>query len=115
MNTPECTVFMDTPSDLPRVENGATKLEMSHKDKPISHFQRKIRKGFDILKDYITKPMSARVEARFRLIPMTPGSDWRDLPNKVMTLKNGKNTHKLAYCYNDFKQGKSHSGALPHV
>ena len=59
---------------------------MSYKGEPISHFQRKIRKGSDVLKDHITKPMSALVEARFRLIPTAPGSDWRDLPNKVTFL-----------------------------
>ena len=47
-----------------RIENGASKLEMSYKGEAISHFQRNIRKGSDVLRDHITKPMSALVEAR---------------------------------------------------
>ena len=77
------TTVRDTLSDLPRIENGASKLEMSYKGDGISHFQKKIRRDSDVLRDHITKPMSALVEARFRLIPTAPGSDWRDLPNKV--------------------------------
>jgi len=88
---------------------------MSYKGEAISHFQRNIRKGSDVLRDHITKPVSALVEARFRLIPTFPGSDWRDLPNKVMTLKDGTTTKKLVYRYNDYKQGKSSTGALRGV
>jgi DNA (cytosine-5)-methyltransferase 1 len=109
------TTVRDTLSDLPRIENGASKLEMSYKGDAISHFQRNIRRGSDVLRDHVTKPMSALVEARFRLIPTHPGSDWRDLPNKVMTLKDNTTTRKLVYCYNDSKQGKSSTGALRGV
>ena len=58
------TTVRDTLSDLPRIENGASKLEMSYKGDAISHFQRNIRRGSDVLRDHITKPMSALVEAR---------------------------------------------------
>ena len=109
------TTVRDTLSDLPKIENGDAKLEKSYKGEAISHFQRSIRKGSDVLRAHVTKPMSALVEARFRLIPTAPGSDWRDLPNKVMVLKDGSSTRKLVYCYNDHKQGKSLGGALRGV
>ena len=51
----------------PRIDNGASKLEMSYKGDAISHFQRNIRRGSDVLRDHITKPMSALVEARSSL------------------------------------------------
>ena len=41
---------------------------MSYKGDAISHFQRNIRRGSDVLRDHITKPMSALVEARFIII-----------------------------------------------
>ena len=41
---------------------------MSYKGDAISHFQRNIRRGSDVLRDHITKPMSALVEARSNLI-----------------------------------------------
>ena len=62
------TTVRDTLSDLPRIENGASKLEMSYKGDAISHFQRNIRRGSDVLRDHITKPMSALVEARSNII-----------------------------------------------
>ena len=52
----------------PRIDNGASKLEMSYKGDAISHFQRNIRRGSDVLRDHITKPMSALVEARSNLV-----------------------------------------------
>ena len=70
-------------SDLPRIKNGAAKLEISYGGEPKSNFQKKIRKGAEVLKNHVTKNMNALVEARFELIPTLPGSDWRDLPNKV--------------------------------
>lgn len=44
--------------------------------------------------DHICKDMSALVVARMELIPVTPGADWRDLPNKVIRL-NGETIPKL--------------------
>lgn len=42
-----------------------------------------------ILRDHICKYMSPLVEARIRHIPISKGSDWRDLPNISMTLSDG--------------------------
>ena len=57
-------VFRSDSKKKHRIENGASKLEMSYKGDAISHFQRNIRRGSDVLRDHITKPMSALVEAR---------------------------------------------------
>jgi len=48
-----------------------------------------------VLRDHVCKEMSPLVEARMRLIPCKPGSDWRDLPNAVVTLRDGSSTKKL--------------------
>ena len=39
--------------------------------------------------------MNSLVVARIRHIPVGPGSDWRDLPNIVITLSDGNSTQKL--------------------
>ena len=101
----------DTMSDLPRIKNGHDKLEISYGGEPRSHFQKTIRKGSSVLYDHVTKNMAPLIEARFELIPTTPGSDWRDLPNKVVQLKDGSYTKKLIYEYDDVKQGRSSTGA----
>ena len=36
---------------------------------------------------------------RINRIPTTPGSDWRDLPNKSIIAEDGKVALKLNYCY----------------
>jgi len=105
------TTVRDTMSDLPRIKNGAAKLEISYGGEARSNFQKKIRRGSEVLRDHCTKNMAPLIEARFELIPTAPGSDWRDLPNKVMTLKDGSQCRKLIYCYNDVKHGKSSTGA----
>ena len=46
-------------SDLPRIKNGAAKLEISYGGEPKSNFQKKIRKGAEVLKDHVTKYMNA--------------------------------------------------------
>ena len=48
-----------------------------------------------VLRDHICKEMSPLVEARMRHIPLKPGSDWRELPNIVVTLRDGSSTKKL--------------------
>lgn len=59
--------------------------------------------------------MSALVEARMRHIPLAPGSDWRDLPNMEVRLKDGTMTRKLRYTHPDKKNGRSSTGALRGV
>lgn len=50
-----------------------------------------------------------------RHIPLAPGSDWRDLPNMEVRLKDGTNTKKLRYTHPDKKNGRSSTGALRGV
>lgn len=59
--------------------------------------------------------MSALVEGRMRHIPLAPGSDWRDLPNLEVRLKDGTMTKKLRYTHPDKKNGRSSTGALRGV
>lgn len=59
--------------------------------------------------------MSALVAARMRHIPLAPGSDWRDLPNIEVRLRDGTSTKKLRYSHSDKKQGRSSTGALKGV
>lgn len=54
---------------------------------------------------------NAQVEARIAFIPTRPGSDWRDLPNKVVRLKDGCATQKLRYTHEDRRMGRSATGA----
>lgn len=88
-------------SDLPRISNGHNKREISYDGEPESHFQRlmRIRCDSNMLKDHICKEMAPIVEARMTYIPLSPGSDWRDLPNIVVRLKDGTFTNKLRYSY----------------
>lgn len=59
--------------------------------------------------------MSALVEGRMRHIPLAPGSDWRDLPNIEVRLRDGTMTKKLRYTHMDKKNGRSSTGALRGV
>uniref|UniRef100_A0A3P8WZJ4 DNA (cytosine-5)-methyltransferase n=1 Tax=Cynoglossus semilaevis TaxID=244447 RepID=A0A3P8WZJ4_CYNSE len=107
----------DTMSDLPEIRNGASSLEISYNGEPQSWFQRQMRgtQYQPILRDHICKDMSALVEARMRHIPLAPGSDWRDLPNMEVRLKDGTMTRKLRYTHPDKKNGRSSTGALRGV
>ena len=112
ISAPHKTVSVrDTISDLPLIENGHDKPEISYDGEAKSHFQKMIRKGSEVLSDHITKNVAPLVEARIELIPTTPGSDWRDLPNIVVKMKDGNYTKKLSYEYEEVKQGPSGAGA----
>lgn len=53
--------------------------------------------------------------ARMRHVPLAPGSDWRDLPNMEVRLRDGTTTKKLRYTHSDKKNGRSSTGALRGV
>lgn len=94
--------------DLPCIKNGYNKKEIPYEGEATSHFQR-IMRGSDssgIVKDHICKEMSPLVEARMTYIPLSPGSDWRDLPNIVVRLNDGNYTSKLRYPHKLKKQKK---------
>ncbi|XP_017781710.1 PREDICTED: DNA (cytosine-5)-methyltransferase PliMCI-like [Nicrophorus vespilloides] len=98
----------DAMADLPDIKNGASKHEMMYDNDPMSHFQRKIRGGAQsVLKDHICKDMAPLVEARMAHVPLAPGSDWRDLPNIVVKLRDGSFANKLRYSYKSKKQTKT--------
>lgn len=59
--------------------------------------------------------MSPLVAARMRHIPLFPGSDWRDLPNIQVRLRDGVIAQKLQYTFHDMKNGYSSTGALRGV
>ncbi|XP_067140282.1 DNA (cytosine-5)-methyltransferase 1-like [Centruroides vittatus] len=107
----------DSMSDLPEIRNGAKTEEIPYNGESISHFQRMLRGKYyqPVLRDHICKEMSPLVEARMRYIPLSPGSDWRDLPNIPVRLSDGSFTKKLQYTHKDIKNGNSSTGALRGV
>lgn len=88
-------------SDLPVIENGCDRNEMPYNAEPISHFQRLMRRvdPTGLVKDHICKKMAPLVEVRMSHIPLSDGSDWRDLPNIVVRLEGGTYASKLRYGY----------------
>jgi DNA (cytosine-5)-methyltransferase 1 len=53
----------------------------------------------NVLSDHICRGFDLLNEERIRRIPLEPGSDWRDLPNIAVRLKDGTLTEKLVYSY----------------
>ena len=76
----------DSISDLPPIPSGHDQLSINYQAKPRSHLQRNFRQNATKLTDHITKPLNPLQQERVNLIPTDPGSDWRDLPNKVKHL-----------------------------
>uniref|UniRef100_A0A2H1WNZ3 DNA (cytosine-5)-methyltransferase n=1 Tax=Spodoptera frugiperda TaxID=7108 RepID=A0A2H1WNZ3_SPOFR len=111
-----CTI-RDAMSDLPRICNGANKIEIAYGSMPESHFQRLIRSKDENakLRDHICKNMAPLIQARICRVPTTPGSDWRDLPNISVALSDGTKCKVLQYRYDDKRNGRSSSGALRGV
>ncbi|ESN92163.1 hypothetical protein HELRODRAFT_116156 [Helobdella robusta] len=111
----------DAMSDLPEVNNGAGHIETGYGGEPVSHFQKMSRRKIGensyttLLQDHVCKEMSALVLARMQHIPLAPGSDWRDLPNLEIRLKDGTVTRKLRYTHDDKRVGKTASGNLRGV
>lgn len=85
-----CTI-RDAMSDLPRICNGANKIEIEYGSMPETHFQRLVRTKDENakLRDHICKNMAPLIQARICRVPTTPGSDWRDLPNTSVALSDG--------------------------
>nr|QJS39016.1 DNA methyltransferase 1 [Mythimna separata] len=104
----------DAMSDLPRICNGANKIEIEYGSMPESHFQRLVRSKDENakLRDHICKNMAPLIQARICRVPTTPGSDWRDLPNISVALSDGTKCKVLQYRYDDKRAGRSSSGTL---
>ena len=108
----------DTISDLPEITNGAKQEKISYDIETQSHFQKLMRisgtrseiADANFLRDHICKDMAPLVEARISFIPTKSGSDWRDLPNIIVYLKDGTETVKLCYTHED-KNGRSADGS----
>ncbi|CAK1554785.1 unnamed protein product [Leptosia nina] len=110
-----CTI-RDAIDDLPAIHNGSNKILMNYDLAPQSPFQRLFRSGMnDEVTNHICKRMSPLVQARISLVPLSPGSDWRDLPNKVVRLSDFSETKVLKYCYDDIKNGRASNGNLRGV
>ena len=116
----------DIISDLPPIKNGDSSPVGRYESKPLTQFQRLIRKfhasnedikrsAGELLHQHFSKPFAPLVEERMRLVPLQPGSDWRDLPNICVKLKNGTITDKLVYAYDDPKSGKGPGNTLRGV
>ncbi|KAJ8969760.1 hypothetical protein NQ314_001597, partial [Rhamnusium bicolor] len=102
----------DAIADLPEIQNGSLTMELPYDANAKSHFQKNMRKMNinDLVKDHICKEMSPIVEARISHIPShIPGADWRDLPNKVVRLRDGSVTNILKYPYRKKDQRKTDS------
>ncbi|XP_022173545.1 DNA (cytosine-5)-methyltransferase 1-like [Myzus persicae] len=113
------TVY-DAWSDLPEISNGADQEEILYYSTPITHLQKLLRYpdnqyAESILSDHICKEMSSLVQARMALIPVSEGSDWRDLPNIKVQLAEGIETNQLLYTHHDIKNGYGPNGALRGV
>ena len=96
----------DCMSDLPPIRNGDQKETMDYEVEPETHFQRMMRANTQKseLRDHMCKKMNSLVEARMSLIPVTPGADWRDLPNIPYRLSCGGWAQKLQYTHHDVIQ-----------
>ncbi|CAG9770763.1 unnamed protein product [Ceutorhynchus assimilis] len=90
----------DAMGDLPEIKNGSKQEQMRYDSEASSHFQRLMRGPEEsLVRDHVCKEMTPIVEARIAHIPTAPGSDWRDLPNKVVKLNDQTSTTKLLYPY----------------
>jgi len=96
----------DCIGDLPEVGNGSLFYTFESLGNNASAFHRRIRAGSRRLFDHTTEESSPLLAARIENIPKERGSDWRDLPNKVVQLKDGSKCQKMNYLYRDVKQGR---------
>jgi len=88
----------DTIGDLPKVENGASKLTLEYGGEPVSWFQKKIRGNMMALNDHISKEMNELNLIRCQHIPKRPGCDWHDLPDEKVKLSNGQMADLIPWC-----------------
>jgi len=101
----------DAISDLPPIPSGHDNQSIPysykakgkvHDGKHESHLQKMFKSHNppgSQLSDHICKDVNALCLERIRHVPTTPGSDWRDLPNTVVKLDDGRVTKKLHYPY----------------
>jgi len=111
----------DAISDLPEIvvdlsrTNNESKQTMNYTMEPKTSFQQNIRFNSKVLNDHYCRVVTALNQARIEHIPRTPGSDWRDLPNKRMMLKDGSYLDVLDYKYNYTYKGRKMKGVCKCV
>ena len=76
----------DAISDLPPIRSGHDEPSDQYNQEPQSHLQEQFRASSFIVVDHISKAVNDLCQERINRIPKTPGSDWRDLPNKYVPL-----------------------------
>ncbi|XP_023248087.1 DNA (cytosine-5)-methyltransferase PliMCI [Copidosoma floridanum] len=107
----------DAISDLPLIAYGQYKNDLGYYGKLLTHYQKLMRLGVseNDMFDHECKKFSALVHVRFLLLPLSPGSDWRNLPNSDMKLIDGSHTKKLIYTHDDTDAGKNSAGDMRGV
>lgn len=88
----------DTIAELPPVDNGADKTEITYENAPHSWFQKLIRNQENHLYDHICKEMNELNYIRCQRIPKRPGADWRDLPEEKVKLSTGQLVDLIPWC-----------------
>ncbi len=124
----------DAMSDLPAIDSGADRCllptvqgYLQREAGELSPFQRKMRRRKEEVEveqrnrsssevqetlDHVVKEVGLLMQARISEIPVDiPGADWRNLPNKVVALKDGSSTRLLEYRYDS--SGGAKKGVCP--
>ena len=94
----------DAIGDMPRISHGANKdlIESNDDSLALTQYQRVMQRGSEgLYYDHECASLSALNEKRCELIPKKPGSDWRDLPNIAVTLRDGTVTVPHRYEHDD--------------
>ena len=97
-----CTTIRKAIEDLPlKTVKYGSKHHIDYLDsKPLSTYQKLMRRNSSELTQHASKKLSPLILARIQLIPKMPGADWRDLPNKIVKLTEGQGyTQYLYYDY----------------
>ncbi|XP_001607336.1 DNA (cytosine-5)-methyltransferase 1 [Nasonia vitripennis] len=102
--------------DLPTTKVAITE-EMNYDAKSTSLFSKIMRLNMlePTVFNHVCKDLGPLVECRISQIPLAVGSDWRNLPNIEMQLKDESYAKKLIYNYDDVEAGKSSNGELRGV
>ena len=90
-------------SDLPAKTNSNEKpLEPQSSFQKLVRWEEKSQKFLQNVTSHDTRNMSVIVNERIRNVPKTFGADWRDIPNKIVQLEDGRMTNILKYPYTDW-------------
>merc|ERR1719192_650976 len=90
----------DAISDLPPTD-GQRKRTRSYSCAPLTSYQRLLRKDSRELRYHYSRELSLLNQKRIQLVPTTPGSDWRCLPNTEVELEDGTMARRLEYQHRD--------------